>query len=235
MRLLTGTSGFSYKQWCGTFYPEKLPAEQMLQHYAARLRTVEINNTFYRMPKPDQLEAWAKQTPESFSFVLKAPRMITHTKRLAKCESDVSRLCDVSSTLGVRRGPLLFQLPPFLKKSVERLSGFLTLLRQQGPSVQAAIEFRHESWFDDEIYGLLKDAGVALCLADSETISTPIVATAGFGYIRLRRQDYDETALRAWADKLKELNLASCHVFFKHEDDGAGPQLAAKMVQLVEG
>src|SRR5438132_13650700 len=154
MNLYVGTSGYSYKEWKGTFYPEDLPDKQMLHFYGERFRTVEINNTFYRMPKPLVLEGWAEEVPADFKFVLKASQRITHMQRLKDADDSVSYLLKVAGALKERLGPLLFQLPPFLKKDLPRLREFLALLRRER---RAALEFRHESWFDEEIFGLLRE------------------------------------------------------------------------------
>jgi uncharacterized protein YecE (DUF72 family) len=230
MQILTGTSGFSYPAWRGTFYPEKLPEAQMLGYYADRLAAVEINNTFYRMPTPEQLGRWAAETPAGFRFALKSPRQITHIKKLADVADSVERLSAAATTLGDRLGPILFQLPPFLKKDVPRLDAFLATLP---PSVKAAVEFRHDSWFTDEVYAALKARNAALCIADSEDLSTPFEATAGWGYLRLRRQDYDDGALAAWAERLRAQPFTVTYCFFKHEDEGRGAALAGAFAKLM--
>jgi len=230
MQILTGTSGFSYTAWRGSFYPEKLPEAQMLGFYAERLAAVEINNTFYRMPTPEQLGRWAAETPAGFRFALKSPRQITHIKKLADVADSVERLSAAASTLGERLGPILFQLPPFLKKDLPRLEAFLATLP---PSVKAAVEFRHESWFTDDVYAALKARNAALCVADSEELSTPFEATASWGYLRLRRQDYDDAALAGWSDRLRGQPLGDTYVFFKHEDEGRGAALASAFAKLM--
>jgi uncharacterized protein YecE (DUF72 family) len=231
MQILTGTSGFSYTAWRGAFYPEKLPEAQMLGYYAERLAAVEINNTFYRMPTPEQLGRWASETPAGFRFALKSPRQITHIKKLAEVADAVERLSAAASTLGERLGPILFQLPPFLKKDLPRLEAFLATLP---PSVKAAIEFRHESWFTDDVYAALKARNAALCVADSEELSTPFETTASWGYLRLRRQDYDDAALASWGDRLRGQPLGDTYVFFKHEDEGRGAALASAFAKLMK-
>ena len=228
MRVLAGTSGFSYKEWKGSFYPEDLPAESMLRFYASKFPAVEINNTFYRMPKPALLSGWAEQVPEDFRFVLKASQRITHFKRLKEAASEVQYFFDVASTLGPRLGPSLFQLPPNLKKDLPRLESFLGAL----PSgARAAFEFRHASWFEDDVYAALSSRGAALCIAEDEELATPPVATAAWGYLRLRRQDYGEAEVAAWADRIRAQTWAEAYVFFKHEDSGTGPRLAAQLLQ----
>jgi uncharacterized protein YecE (DUF72 family) len=220
-----GTSGFSYKEWKGSFYPEKMKGADMLAFYAARFDTVEINNTFYRMPNPATLEQWAGQVGEGFRFVLKAPQRITHQKRLAGIEDDVSYFFETAKKLGARLGPVLFQLPPYMKKDLVRLDGLLRLLPE---GQRAALEFRHESWFEDDVYERLRASNAALCVADTdEEPLEQIRATAGWGYLRLRRVAYDEAALAAWAARVNAQPWDQAHVFFKHEDEGTGPRFAA--------
>ena len=224
MRVLAGTSGFSYKEWKGSFYPEDLPAARMLSYYAERLPAVEINNTFYRMPKPALLEGWSAEVPESFRFVLKASQRITHFRRLKEAGADVAYFFDVAAVLGDRLGPALFQLPPNLKKDLPRLEAFLATLPG---GRRAAFEFRHASWFEDDVFEALRRRGAALCIAEDEELATPLVPTADWGYLRLRRQDYDDAAVAAWAEKVRGQNWSEAYVFFKHEDAGSGPRLAA--------
>jgi uncharacterized protein YecE (DUF72 family) len=230
MRVLVGTSGFSYKEWKGSFYPEDLPASEMLRYYAERLPAVEINNTFYRMPKAALLASWAEQVPDGFRFVLKASQQITHRKRLKDAGEAVEYFFRVATTLGDRLGPALFQLPPNLKKDLPRLTDFLALLP---PASRSAFEFRHESWFAEDVFEALRDLGAALCIAEDEDLATPLRATAAWGYLRLRRQDYDEAMLAEWAKKIASQAWSETYVFFKHEDGGTGPKLAAKMAQLL--
>ena len=230
MQVLVGTSGFSYKEWKGTFYPEDLPEAGMLRFYAERLPTVEVNNTFYRMPKRDLLEKWAGEVPEGFTFVLKAPRRISHEKRLAGDVADsVSYLFETAGALGAKLGPVFFQLPPFLKKDVARLRDFLALLP---PGRPVAFEFRHASWFDDEVYDALRAGGAALCSADTDESGAegaPLVPTAGWGYLRLRRAEYTDDDLARWAERILGQPWDRAFVFFKHEDAGKGPALAGRL------
>ena len=233
MNLYAGTSGYSYKQWKGTFYPERLPDKQMLPYYGERFRTVEINNTFYRAPEASALRAWAAAVPAGFRFVLKAPRQITHVRRLNGAGDAVSHLLDVAGTLGERLGALLFQLPPNLKKDAPRLRAFLALLP---PACRAALEFRHPSWFDDEVFGLLRDHRAALGVAEAEgDLEVPLVATADWGYLRLRRPDYDDAELKAWVKRVRAQDWKDAFVFFKHEDEGKGPRLATRFLELSAG
>ncbi len=220
MNLYVGTSGFSYKEWKGTFYPSDLSEKRMLHYYSERFRTVEINNTFYRMPNVSVLEAWAGEVPTDFKFVLKAPQRITHIQRLKDASDSVSYLLKVVGALNERLGSLLFQLPPYLKKDAARLREFLTLLP---PQPRVAFEFRHQSWFDEEVFGLLHDHQAALCIAEAEgDLEVPFVATGDWGYLRLRRPDY----------KVREQDWQDAFLFFKHEDEGKGPQMAKRFLEL---
>jgi uncharacterized protein YecE (DUF72 family) len=230
MNLYVGTSGYSYKEWKGTFYPRDLPDKQMLRFYGERFRTVEINNTFYRMPKAAVLEGWANEVPADFKFVLKAPQRITHMQRLKNAGDSVSHLLEVSAALKERLGLLLFQLPPNLKKDVQRLQEFLALLP---PQRRVTFEFRHQSWFDEEVFGVLRDHGAALCIAEAEdSLEIPFVATADWGYLRLRRPDYGDAELRTWLRRVREQGWQDVFVFFKHEDEGKGPEMAKRLMEL---
>lgn len=231
MRLHVGTSGFSYKEWKGSFYPEDLPDKRMLGYYAERLDAVEINNTFYRMPTRRLLEGWAEQVPETFTFALKTPRRITHQKKLASVGDDMSYLLETTAVLGSRLGPLLVQLPPYLKKDVELLREFVTLIPE---GARAAIEFRSSSWLDEAVYEALSGGGVALVVSDmDDKPEPPVVRTAPFGYARLRRALYDDQALAAWAERFDGASWDEAFVFFKHEEAGAGPRYAARFRDLV--
>jgi len=230
MRVLAGTSGFSYKEWKGSFYPEDLPAGQMLSYYAARLPAVEINNTFYRMPKPALLEGWAAQVSPEFRFVLKASQRITHRKRLKEAGEEVAYFFQTAATLGDRLGPALFQLPPNLKKDLPRLETFLGVLPE---GARAAFEFRHASWFDEAVYERLRARNLALCIADSEKLSTPVVATADYGYFRLRDEGYEDADMARWADTIRahEAQWKDTFVYFKHEESGKGPEFARRLIE----
>jgi uncharacterized protein YecE (DUF72 family) len=231
MRVLTGTSGYSYKEWKGRFYPEKMKEAEMLGFYAGRFPTVEINNTFYRMPAPELLRKWADQTPEAFTFVLKAPQRITHQKRLGDVGADVDYFLATSGALGSKRGPVLFQLPPYMKKDVGRLQALLERLPASPP---AAFEFRHASWFDDEVREVLRGKDAALCLADTdEEPLGEVTATAGWGYLRLRRAAYTDADLAAWAQRVRAQPWDRAYVFFKHEDEARGPDFAATFARSV--
>ena len=230
MKTWIGTSGFSYPAWRGSFYPAKMPPAKMLAYYSERLTTVEINNTFYRMPKAEMLAAWAATTPANFRFAPKAPQLITHRQKLAGAADSLAYFLKALSSFGEKLGPILFQLPPFLRKDVPRLVDFLALLPRE---TRAAFEFRHTSWFDDAVYEVLRTHGAALCVADAEDLATPLVSTTSWSYLRLRRTDYDEAGLGAWAKKLTGMDpaWADAFVYFNHEDAGLGPKLAAQLVE----
>ncbi len=225
MRILAGTSGYSYPAWKGSFYPPGLPASRMLAAYADRLPVVEINATFYRMPQARTLATWRAGVPEGFVFALKGPQRITHQKRLAGAGDDVGFFLGAAAELGSGLGPVLWQLPPTLRKDLPRLREFLDLLPRGG---RFAFEFRHDSWLADDVLAALAQAGAALCIADDESRTTPLVATAGFGYLRLRRQDYDEAALARWAETVRGQPWNDAFVFFKHEDEARGPEYALR-------
>jgi uncharacterized protein YecE (DUF72 family) len=216
-KLLAGASGYSFKEWKGTFYPEAMKPEGMLSFYSERLPTVEINNTFYQMPKTAVLENWARLTPEDFRFSIKASRRITHMSRL-KADSaadSVAFLYRNLASLGPKRGPVLFQLPPFLKKDLPRLSEFLKLLPE---GHRAAFEFRNDTWFSDDVYDALKGAGASLCLSEREdNAPPPLVETAPWGYVRLRLETYRDEELRRWAERLGETGWQNVYVYFMHE------------------
>jgi uncharacterized protein YecE (DUF72 family) len=226
MQLFTGTSGYSYKEWLGCFYPEKLPASAMLRYYAERFSTVEINNTFYRMPSESTLARWAEEVPDNFAFALKAPRRITHEKRLREVESDVAELMRRAAVLTNKLGVLLFQLPPFLRKDVPRLQDFLGVLPSDK---RIAFEFRNGSWHDDEVYEVLRRRGAMLCVTDTDEGDTPLVATSDWGYIRLRRTHYDDVDLQAWAERIAAQHLARTYVYFMHEDEALGTVFAERL------
>jgi uncharacterized protein YecE (DUF72 family) len=235
VRTWVGTSGFSYPAWRGSFYPEKMPPAKMLAYYAERLTSVEINNTFYRMPKAEMLAGWAATTPAGFRFAPKAPQQITHRQRLADSADTVAHFLKALSSFGDKLGPILFQLPPFFRKDLPRLVDFLTLLPRQA---RAAFEFRHLSWFDEPVFEALRAHDAALCIADAEDLATPIVSTASWGYLRLRRQDYDDSALGTWAVTVAGMatRWTAAFVYFKHEDAGRGPQLATQFAKnLAQG
>jgi uncharacterized protein YecE (DUF72 family) len=225
-----GTSGFQYPEWRGTFYPEKFPTTKMLPFYAERFSTSEINYTFYRIPNSKTIEGWDQATPEQFKFGLKAPQKITHIGKLRDCAELLDVFQRVVSGLGAKLGPVLFQLPPSFKKDGPLLSEFLGSLP---PGIRAAFEFRHKSWFDEEVFSSLQKHNTALCIAESSDLATPNVPTADFGYLRLRREDYQDADIVRWADFIESQSERWSHVFvyFKHEESGIGPQLATRMMQ----
>lgn len=225
MALWVGTSGYNYPEWRGSFYPQDLPTAKMLPYYAERLATVEINNTFYRMPTEKTVSGWNQATPAHFKLTLKAPQRITHVARLRDCGEQVRRFTQVAKTLEGKLGVLLFQLPPYLRASDALLREFLATLPQATP---AAFEFRHASWLTDQTFATLAEGGYALCVADSEKLSTPLQITARYGYFRLRDEGYQPADLQRWAALIRE-RTAACQdvfVYFKHEAAGKGPQFA---------
>jgi len=232
MNIWVGTSGFQYAEWKGTFYPEDLSTAKMLPYYAERLSTTEINYTFRRIPSAKSIQTWWEATPERFKFSLKAPQKVTHFSKLRDCGDTLRYFYQVISDLEAKLGVVLFQLPPAFKKDAPLLAKFL---EDVPPGMRAAFEFRHASWFDDEIYALLKSKNIALCLADSENLATPIVATADYGYLRLRREDYQAADVVRWAETIKAQkdNWSDAFVYFKHEESGIGPKLATQLMQLL--
>ncbi|MDQ1638127.1 MAG: hypothetical protein QOF62_1466 [Pyrinomonadaceae bacterium] len=230
MNLHVGTSGYSYKEWKGSFYPEKIPAKEMLRFYSERLSTVEINATFYRLPQKSTLENWKEQVPKSFRFSLKAPQRITHFKRLNEVGEDTKYFLEIAATLEDQLGVVLFQLPPNMKKDLPRLETFLSELPSEP---RAAFEFRHPTWFDDDVLAVLHARNCALCISDTDDMPvTHIDKTADWGYLRLRRVLYSEEHLKDWLARVREQNWNETFVFFKHEDEGTGPRLAAQFLQL---
>ena len=229
-RAFVGTSGWSYTSWRPKFYPEGTKSADFLRHYATRFRTIEINYTFNHLPTEKGVAVWTTATSEDFVFGLKASQQITHRKRLKDAGDAVSYFLQVATTLGDRLGPVLFQLPPNLKKDLPRLTEFLAGLPR---SPRAAFEFRHESWFDEEVFTALSDAGAALCWAEDEGLATPHRATAEWGFLRLRRPDYGEAEVAAWADRIRSQTWSDAYVFFKHEDEGAGPRLAGRLREIL--
>ena len=232
MNLYVGTSGYSYKEWKGNFYPDDLSDKEMLRYYATKLPTVEINNTFYRLPKESVLQSWADQVPAEFRFSIKASQKITHMKRLKDALDETEYLIRIVRTLGERLGVVLFQLPPNLKKDVPRLEQFL---KQLPGDIRAAFEFRHATWFDEETFSALRAHRAALCIADAgDELKIPFVSTADWGYLRLRREEYSPASLKGWMKKVQSQKWESAFVFFKHEDEGTGPKLAAKFLKLAD-
>jgi len=230
VQLLTGTTGFSYKEWVGPFYPAKTPADGMLRFYGEHFPTVEINNTFYRFPAPALVERWAADVPAHFVFTLKASRSITHMKRLKNAQESVAEFIRRAAFLGDKLGMILFQLPPTLRKDLPRLGDFLAAVPA---GRRFAVEFRHASWHDDEVYDALRARGAALCVAETdEDGSAPFVCTSEDAYLRLRRSQYGEDDLRAWADRLASQPLARAWVYFKHEDEALATRFARRLDEL---
>jgi len=222
VKVLVGTSGFAFKEWKGPFYPVDLADSEMLGFYASRFPTVEINNTFYRMPKENVLLGWASQVPDGFTFAIKASQRITHHARLKPQAAElVEYLVRTTSVLGPKLGPILFQLPPNLKKDLDRLLAFLALLPRDR---RFTMEFRHQTWFDDDVVAALRAHDVALCVSEQEEFQSPILATASWGYLRLHRFDYDAATLTEWAARVAAQPWQEAYVFFKHDHTtGSGP------------
>lgn len=232
MAIWVGTSGYNYPEWKGSFYPQKLPAAQMLPYYAQRLSTVEINYTYYRTPNQKILDGWSRVTPERFKLTLKAPKRITHDARLRDCADHVRYFIDTAAKLGSKRGALLFQLPPSLKQDLGLLDAFLEAFP---PDTCAAFEFRHGSWLNDAVYTRLKAKNLALCVADSENFWTPPEITADYGYFRLRDEGYTPQDIERWAQTVRDQSAACKEVFvyFKHEEAGKGPQFARAFLDVL--
>ncbi len=230
-----GTSGYNYPEWKGTFYPADLPASKMLAYYAARFSTVEINYTFYRLPTEKLVAGWAAGTPTPYKLTLKAPKRITHDRRLREAGELLRAFCHAAGTLGDKLGVLLFQLPPNFKLDLALFDVFLADLP---PGAKAAFEFRHPSWFDDAVYDRLRARNLALCIADSEKVSTPVVATADYGYFRLRDEGYEDADIGLWADTIRAQRpqWVDTFVYFKHEEEGKGPEFARRLIErLADG
>jgi uncharacterized protein YecE (DUF72 family) len=232
MNTWIGTSGFQYAEWKGSFYPQDLAAAKMLPYYAERLNTTEINYTFHRIPAAKTIDNWNKLTPAKFRFALKAPQKITHWSKLRDCGDTMRYFCDVISALGEKLGPVLFQLPPNFKKDTFLLADFVNCFPT---GLRAAFEFRHDSWFGDDVWEIFKARNIALCIAETEDFATPSVVTADYGYLRLRREDYKTADVERWTAFVKEQtrNWSDAFVYFKHEEAGIGPKLATEMTKLL--
>jgi uncharacterized protein YecE (DUF72 family) len=230
MTVYVGTSGYSYKEWKGSFYPEKISPKEMLAYYASRLHAVELNNTFYRMPKPEMIESWKSQVPENFRFSVKAPQTITHFRRLKDAAPQTRIMLKTVAALDQRLGAVIFRLPEDMKKDVKRLESFLKVLPVDTPAV---FDFRHPTWFDDEVVELLRSQKRVFCVSDIEELPESYsYKTADWGYVRLRRERYTQAELVRWAKRIKAQKWKDTYVFFKHEDEGTGPTLAAQFVAL---
>lgn len=232
MKVRIGTSGFQYAEWKGTFYPADLSTAKMLPYYAERFSTTEINYTFHRIPGATTMDNWCNATPPGFQFALKAPQKVTHFARLRNCGDTLRYFFGVIASLERKLGPVLFQLPPNLTKDVGLLAAFLNDLP---PTMRAAFEFRHGSWLTSDVFELLKQKNVALCIADSEKLSTPLAPTADYGYLRLRREDYVEGDLARWSEAIRAQagTWSESYVYFKHEETGTGPKLAQQLGNLL--
>lgn len=232
MQIYIGTSGYAYKEWKGKFYPEKISPKEMLRFYSERLTAVEINNTFYRMPKENVLASWAEQVPGDFVFALKAPQVITHLKRLRYVSDETGYLFKTLSVLNRKLGPVLFQFPKSFRADRPALEDFLSLVPDDRI---CAFEFRNPSWLDDEILDLLRKKGSSLCIADSdENPAHEIIRTAPWGYLRLRRPDYSDTDLSQWMERILSQKWERAFVFFKHEDEAGGADMATRFRELID-
>ena len=230
MKLYVGTSGYSYKEWKGNFYPENISASEMLSHYAKHLPAVELNNTYYRMPQPNAVESWRTQVPKTFRFSVKAPQSITLYRRLKDAGWQTKQMLKTVSVLEDRLGAVLFRMPEDMKKDLARLESFLKELPADTP---AAFEFRHATWFDEEVVELLRSYNRVLVISDTDEMPTnDIVKTADWGYVRLRRVQYSAADLKAWTKQIKAQKWKTAYVFFKHDDEGTGPKLAAQFLKL---
>ena len=232
MHIYVGTSGYAYKEWKGKFYPEKISPKEMLRFYSERLNAVEINNTFYRMPKESVLASWAEQVPNGFVFALKAPQVITHLKRLRYVSDETGYLFKTLSVLDRKLGPVLFQFPKSFRADRTALEDFLAQIPRD---MASAFEFRNPSWLDDEILDLLRKKGASLCIADwDEDPAHEIISTTSWGYLRLRRSDYTDTELSQWMEKVLSQKWEKAFVFFKHEDEAGGAEMAVRFQELVD-
>jgi uncharacterized protein YecE (DUF72 family) len=234
VKLLAGTSGYAFKEWKGSFYPEKLKNDEMLGFYASRFPAVEINNTFYRLPRENVLLEWASQVPDAFTFAIKASQRITHFARLRpECESAVGFLLNNTAALSDKLGPVLFQLPPNLKKDLDRLRVFLDMLPFDR---RFTIEFRHDSWFEDDVLDALRARNVALCVTEQAEFASPVVSTASWGYLRLHKPEYDDAALATWAQQVASQQWDDAFVFFKHDHaEGSGPPAVESFTRSFAG
>lgn len=230
MTLYAGTSGYSYKEWKGSFYPEKMSPKDMLSYYASHLHAVELNNTFYRLPQRSMIETWKSQVPENFRFSVKASKLITHFKRLKDAARETRLMLDTISALEDRLGAVIFRLPEDMKKDIKRLEAFLKVLP---PDTPAVFDFRHPTWFDDEVLALLRSQNRVFCVSDIEDLPDNYTyKTAAWGYVRLRRVQYSQSDLVEWSKRIRAQKWKDTYVFFKHEDEGTGPKLAARFLAL---
>ena len=232
-RVHVGTSGWAYASWRGPFYPAGVRPAELLHFYGSRFDTVEVNQTFRTLPDADAVAAWCAAVPRGFRFALKAPATITHYRRLQNVAEPLAAFLDVARRLGTRRGPLLVQLHPTMRRDLERLDAFLERVPR---GFAIALEVRHPSWLDDATYTLLRRRRVALCIADGEGLDVPLVATAPFGYVRLRRDDYAAAALRRWATALRGVRgWRDVWVYLRHDDAGRAPARAQALLDALGG
>ena len=229
MELHVGTSGYAYKEWKGGFYPSNLPASGMLSYYAERFSTVEINSTFYRLPTEEGLRQWAAAVPEGFSFAFKAPQLITHRKRLREVDEPTASFFRALTVLKGHLGPVLVQLPPNFKKDLSRLERFLELVPSDA---RVAFGFRNPSWIDDAVIGLLREHGRTLCVEQDQEQTTPLISSASWGYLRLRRNAYDDSELGEWCERIRAQDWSEVYVYFMHEDTGTGPRFATRLAEI---
>jgi uncharacterized protein YecE (DUF72 family) len=229
MKIHVGTSGYGYKERKGIFYPEKISPKEMLRFYSARLKAVEINNTFYHMPTEAVLLSWAEQVPGDFVFAIKAPQVITHLKRLRDVDEETGYLFRTLSVLDRKLGPVLFQFPGSFHADLSALKAFLDLI----PEVPCAFDFRGLSWLDDKIPDILRKKGCGLCIEDTdEHPANTIISTAAWGYLRLRRSDYTDADLEQWMERVLSQKWKSAFVFFKHEEEAKGAEMAMRFQAL---
>ena len=228
--LYVGTSGFSYKEWKGSFYPDKIPAKDMLSYYASHFHAVELNNTFYRLPQKSMIETWKAQVPDNFRFTMKASQLITHFKRLKDAGRETKLMLERIAAFEDRLGVVLFRLPPDMKKDIKRLE---TLLKHLPAGIRAAFQLEDPTWFDDDVFALLRSHSRAFCVVDTDEMpASHIVKTSDWGYMRLRRVKYSKSELKKWIGRMRAQEWTDTYVFFKHEDEGTGPKLAAQFLEL---
>ena len=230
MKLHVGTSGYGYKEWKGIFYPEKISPREMLHFYGERFNAVEINYTYYHMPTEKILAPWAEQVPDDFAFVLKAPQVITHVKRLKEVNEEADYFFRTVSLLEGKLGAVLFQFPAFFRANLPRLEAFLALIPE---NIRCAFEFRSPTWLEAGVTDLMRDRRCSLCTADTdENPAGEIVSTTSWGYLRLRRPGYKDADLTKWAKRIRSQQWERAFVFFKHEEEAMGPKLAFRFQEI---
>ena len=229
--IYVGTSGYSYKEWKGSFYPENIPAKEMLSFYASHFQSVELNNTFYRLPQKSMIESWKAQVPDNFRFTMKASQLITHFKRLKDAGRETKMMLERITAFEDRLGVVLFRLPPDMKKDIRRLEA---LLKHLPADIRVAFQLEDPTWFDDDVLALLRSQNRALAVVDTEEMpAAHIRNTSDWGYMRLRRVKYSKSELKKWIARMRAQEWTNTYVFFKHEDEGTGPKLAAQFLGLV--